>query len=66
MVNKTTQKSTKPKKYKVFKKKEAARVREYSLKKDVRTHYNVNFRNNTTHTFSIASKTDFEAKCSQD
>ena len=58
------------KKYEVFRKKEAARVREWHYKKEVREitgqHCNLNLRNNTNHVFSIFSKTDFEPKCSQD
>ena len=55
-----------PKKYKVFKKKEAARAR---LKKDVRAitgqHCNFNLRNNTNDVFSIFNKINFEPKCLQ-
>ena len=54
-----------PKKDEVFKKKEAARVRELS---DVRAitgqHCNVNLKNNTNYVFSIFNKTNFEPKCS--
>ena len=62
-------KSLEPRKYKVFQKKEAARVREYRFKKNVRAitgqHCNLNLRNNTNHVFSIFNKTNFEPKCSQ-
>ena len=58
-----------PKRYEVFKKKKAARVREFRFKKKyVRAitgqHCNVNLRNNTNHVFSIFNKTNFEPKCS--
>ena len=53
-----------PKKYKRFKKKEAAHVREYRLKKHVRAittqYWNVNGTNNTNHVISILNKTNFK------
>ena len=57
-----------PKEYKVFKKKETARFREYRLKNNVKAiagqHWNVNFKNNTNHVVNIFNKTNFELKCS--
>ena len=59
-----------PKKYEVFKKKEATRARERQTKKDVKAiigqHWNVNLRNNINHVFSILNKSNFEPNCSQD
>ena len=58
-----------PKRYEVFKKKRAARVREYRLEKKMSEQLqvcNVNLRNNSNHVFSIFGKTNFGLKCSQD
>ena len=58
-----------PKRYEVFKKKRAARVREYRLEKKMSEQLqvcNVNLRNNSNHVFSIFGKTNFGPKCSQD
>ena len=62
----------KPKKYEVFKKNKAARIREYRLKKknDIRAitgqQCNINLRNITTQVFSIFNTTNFKPKCSRD